>query len=174
MPVLTGDGFVLRPFRAGDEASLARAGNNPNVARNLVATFPSPYTLEAAQAWVASCASPPPGETRFAIEVDGAVHGGIGIHQRPLWSPYTYEMGYWLAEPLWGRGLMTKVVAQAVKYGFTELRAERVQSYVYDWNTGSQRVLEKNGFRLEGRLRRAVFRDGRWADCLAYGRLKTD
>lgn len=172
MTVLIGEGFKLRPFRAGDEESLARAGDNPNVARNLVSLFPSPYTLEAAAAWIASCASPPPGENRFAIEVDGAVQGGIGLHQRSLWSPYTYELGYWLGEPLWGRGLMTRAVTLVVSFGFEQLGAQRIQSYVYDWNPGSCRVLEKNGFELEGRLRRAVCRDGRWGDCLAYGLLR--
>jgi len=172
MPVLKGEGFVLRPYREGDEEALSRAANNPAIARNMVSTFPSPYTLKDAEMWIASCLVAPEGETRLAVDIDGAVHGGIGIYPRPLWSPYTFEMGYWLAESQWGRGLMTKAVALVIAHAFDRLSAERVQSFVYDWNPGSRRVLEKNGFQAEGRLRRAVHKDGRFGDCWAYGRLR--
>jgi len=172
MAVLIGDGFTLRPYRAGDEESLARSANNPAIARNLVSTFPSPYTLKDAETWIASSVDAPNTELRRAIDIGGEVCGGIGLYPRPLWSPYTYEMGYWLAEPLWGRGLMTKAVVLLVGHAFEQMNAERVQAFAYEWNAGSRRVLEKSGFQLEGRLRRAVLKDGRWGDCWLYARLR--
>ncbi len=174
MPVLQGKGFCLRPYREGDAEALSRVGNNPAIARNLVATFPSPYTLADAEAWIASCAGSPETEVRCAITIDDVVCGGIGLYPRPLWSPYTCEMGYWLGEEYWGRGIVSAAVDLVVTHAFEKLDAQRVQSFVYDWNTASQRVLEKNGFRLEGRLRRAVHRSGQWGDCLAYGRLRDE
>ncbi len=171
MVEIAGSQFRLRPFRRGDEESLARAGNNPAVARNLVSTFPSPYTLEAAKAWIDSCATSTDG-LRLTFDVNGASSGGIGLHPKPLWSPYVFELGYWLAEPLWGRGIVTEAVGLVVRHAFERLGARRVQSWVYDWNPASARVLEKNGFELEGRLRGAVHKDGRTGDCLAYGRLR--
>lgn len=174
MTILQGDRFCLRPYRAGDAEALARAGNNPAIARNLVSTFPSPYTPADADAWIASCLEAPESELRLAITIDDAVCGGIGLYPRPLWSPYTCEMGYWLAEPCWGRGIATAAVGLVVAHAFEARKAERVQAYVYDWNPASCRVLEKNGFQQEGRLRRAVCKDGRWGDCWVYGRLRDD
>lgn len=172
MPVLIGDSFVLRPFREGDAETLPRAANNPKVWRNLGHAFPHPYTREAAEKWIADCASATENNPRMAIEIDGLACGGIGLHPVALWSPYTFEMGYWLGEEHWGRGVMTRAVSLVVAHAFAHLEAERVQAYVFEWNPGSRRVLEKNGFELEGRLRRAVHKDGRWGDCLAYGRLR--
>lgn len=172
MPVLQGNGFCLRPYRTGDAEALARAANNPAIARNMVASFPSPYTLADAEAWISNCADAPEGEVRCAITIDDVVCGGIGAYPRPLWSPSTYEMGYWLGVDYWGRGIVSAAVGLVVNYAFDHFGAERVQSFVYDWNAGSRRVLEKNGFQWEGRLRRAVHRGGQWGDCLVYGRLR--
>ncbi len=172
MLVLNGDGFCLRPYREGDAEALSRAADNVNVWRNLGHGFPHPYTREDAEKWIVQCAEAPENDLRLAIEINGATCGGIGIHPVALWSPYTFEMGYWLAEAHWGRGVVTRAVSLLVEHAFAHLRAERVQAYVFDWNPGSRRVLEKNGFEQEGRLRRAVHKDGRWGDCLAYGRLR--
>ena len=79
---------------------------------------------------------------------------------------------FWLAEAQWGRGIVSAAVALVVAHAFDAMGAERVQAYVYDWNPASRRVLEKNGFEQEGRLRRAVYKDGRWGDCWVYGRLR--
>lgn len=172
MPVLQGNGFCLRPYRDGDAEALARAADNPSIARNLQAGFPNPYTLADAETWIASCLAAPSDEVRLAIEVDGVVAGAIGLNPRPLWSPYTFEMGYWLSEAHWGRGIVSAAVGLLVAHAFEAMSAERVQAFVYEWNPASRRVLEKNGFALEGRLRRAVHRDGRWGDCWVYGRLR--
>lgn len=172
MPELTGTQFILRPYREGDADALARAANNPAIAANLVSSFPSPYTREDANAWIASCLIAPQEELRLAIDIRGSVSGGIGLYPRPLWSPYVFEMGYWLAEDHWGRGIVSEAVGLVVGYGFEAMNATRIQAFVYDWNLASARVLEKNEFQFEGRLRNAVHKDGRTGDCLAYGRLR--
>ena len=100
------------------------------------------------------------------------MNGGTGIFPKRMWSPYTFEMGYWLAEPYWGRGIATRAVGLVVAHAFAALDAEREQAYVYEWTPASRRVLEKNGFACEGRLRRAVCRDGRYGDVWVYGRVR--
>jgi RimJ/RimL family protein N-acetyltransferase len=172
MPEISGSSFVLRPYRESDAEALVHAANNRNVWRNLGHAFPHPYTLQDANRWIASTAERPETDVRLAIVIDGTPCGGVGIHNVHLWSPYTYEIGYWLAEPLWGRGIVTEAAGLTTQYGFEELGAHRVQAYVFDWNPASERVLQKNGFALEGRLRGAVHKDGRTGDCLAYGRLR--
>lgn len=172
MAVLHGDGFCLRPYQASDAEALQRAADNPAIARNLVATFPNPYTLADAETWISSCAIAPDTELRRAIAIDDTVCGGMGLYPRPLWSPYTFEMGYWLGEAYWGRGIVTAAVGLVAAHAFEAMNAERVQAFVYEWNPASRRVLEKNGFQQEGRLRRAVHKDGMWGDCWVYGRVR--
>ena len=126
MPVLNGDGFCLRPYRRGDEEALARVANNPAIAGNMASIFPNPYTLQDAESWIARCESAPEGELSFAIDIDGIVCGGTGVHARTWWSPYTYEIGYWLGESYWGRGIVTQAAGLVVLYAFDTLGAERV------------------------------------------------
>lgn len=149
-----------------------RAANYINVWRNLGHGFPHPYTPQDAATWIESCHSLPSDELRLTIDIDGAASGGIALHRRWIWSPYTFEIGYWLAEPLWGRGIITEAAGLITQFGFDEWGATRIQAFVFDWNPASARVLEKNGFVLEGRLRGAVHKDGRTGDCLAYSRLR--
>jgi [ribosomal protein S5]-alanine N-acetyltransferase len=164
--------FTLRPYREDDAEALARAADNPNIRRNLGHGFPSPYTVEAAHAWIRECQTVADGSLRLTIDIAGTASGGIGLYPVAKWSPYTFEIGYWLAEPHWGRGIVTGAVALLTQFAFDRRDALRVQAHVYDWNPASSRVLEKNSFTLEGRLRCAVHMDGRTGDCLAYGRLR--
>lgn len=169
---LTGSTFILRPYAETDAEALVEAANNINVWRNLGHAFPHPYTLDIAHAWIAECASAPENDLRLTIDVAGAAIGGVGLHPRHACSTYTYELGYWLGEPYWGRGIMTEAVGLVTAHGFDRVRAERIEAKVFDWNLGSARVLEKNAFELEGRMRRAAHKDGRWGDLLVYGRLR--
>ena len=86
----------------------------------------------------------------------------------------TAELGYWLAEPYWGRGLMTEAVRAVTRYAFDELGLFRIEAGVFGWNVSSVRVLEKVGYSFEGRLRKQVFKDGQRVDVLLYSRLRTD
>lgn len=172
MPVLTGNRIVLRPYLDEDAEPLARGLNNLNVSRNIGNMVPYPYTVENARDWIAKSKSLQTGELRFTIEVEGAPAGGIDLRPVPAWSPHTFELGYWLAEPYWGRGVVTQAAGLLTGYAFEHAKAERMQAFVFSWNPGSCRVIEKNGYTLEGTLRRAVHKDGRWGDLLAYGRLK--
>ena len=84
----------------------------------------------------------------------------------------TAEIGYWLGEPFWGRGIATTALKETTAYAFAHFEIERLQAHVFEWNPASARVLEKAGYTLEGRQRRHVFKDGRIGDALLYARLR--
>lgn len=85
---------------------------------------------------------------------------------------FSAELGYWLGEPYWGRGLMTEAVKAAVEYGFTELRLKRIFAGVFETNPASAKVLEKAGFVFESRMSKAVFKEGQFLDQLMFVMIK--
>lgn len=160
-------GCRVRSWRAGDEPSLARHADNEQLWRNVRDHFPHPYTLADAQAWVAAASGAVP-ETQFAIEVDGEAAGGVGLFLQEDVARYSAELGYWLGEGYWGRGLMTAVVRGFTEHAFRMFELCRIYAIVFEWNPASRRVLEKAGYTLEGRLRRAAVKEGRVLDQFLY------
>lgn len=100
--------------------------------------------------------------------------GSIAIGEINDKHPHVAELGYWLACSYWGQGIMTEAVKVFIHYAFTELSLLRLFSRVFEFNLGSRRVLEKNGFKLEGIQRQHVYRDGKFIDDYLYGLLKAD
>jgi RimJ/RimL family protein N-acetyltransferase len=84
------------------------------------------------------------------------------------------EIGYWLGEPFWGRGIITKALAAMTKYAFSNFDLIRLYAYVFETNPASMRVLEKAGYKLEGRLRKSVIKDGQILDQMVYAMLKDE
>ncbi len=165
---LRADPVVLRPWRATDRAALVAEANHREVWRNLTNRFPHPYTLRDAVQWIdqVSGAVPP---QHFAVLVDERVVGGAGAVPIADYGNRAAEVGYWLGPQHWGRGLATTVVNVLVPYAFATLGVIRLHATVFGWNLASVRVLEKNGFSLEGRLRHAVAKDGEITDLLVFG-----
>ena len=169
---LRGDGYRLRAWRDDDLESLVRQADNRNVWINLTDRFPHPYSAEDGRAWLALQASAEHGEIVFAIDVDGAAVGGIGLTRGHDLQTRGAEIGYWLGEEFWNRGLMTHVLRQVTDWAFNGTDLERIWANVLAWNPGSSRVLEKAGYQLEARLRRGVFKDGQVIDSLLYAKLR--
>ena len=165
--------FLIREWRRGDEESLVRHANNPNVARNLRDRFPHPYTSDDAHWWIAhvSGQSPP---TSFAIVVDGEAAGGIGFIVQEDVARRSVEIGYWLGETYWGRGIATAAVRAISERVFATLDVCRIYATVFESNPASWRVLEKAGFVFEGRLRKAVTKSGDTIDALMYALVNED
>jgi ribosomal-protein-alanine N-acetyltransferase len=166
-------GCRIRSWRDGDQSSLARHANDVQVWRNVRDHFPHPYTVADADAWIAKVVGHVP-ETQFAIEVNGEVAGGVGLMLQEDVARHSAEIGYWLGQAYWGRGLMTEVVRCMTSWGFTSLDLYRVYALVFEWNPASRRVLEKAGYILEGRLRKAALKDGQLLDQFAYAVTRHD
>ena len=162
---------TLRPWRKGDEGSLARYANNRHVSGNLKDRFPFPYTAAEATAWIEHVAGQAP-TCNFAIVVDGEAVGGTGIELGEDIFYRSAEVGYWLGEPFWGRGIATEVLRAVTEYAFATFDIIRLEAGVFGWNPASARVLEKAGYTLEGRMRHAVVKNGRVGDRLIYGLLR--
>ena len=165
------EGSVLRDWRRGDATSLALHANNRRVWRNLRDLFPHPYTKADARAWIRRQRKQER-EWTYAIDVDGAAVGAIGLMTGRDVQRRTAEIGFWIGEPFWGRGIVTGAVVAMTRFGFEELRLWRIQAEVFAWNPASARVLEKAGYTLEGRLRNAVFKDGELIDALMYAHVR--
>ena len=163
--------ITLRAWRSSDISSLVRYANNRKIWINLRDIFPLPYTRAEAEKWIGISESNRGPTTNFAIELQGEAIGGIGCRLLDDVNCKTAEIGYWLGEPFWGRGIATAALKQTTEYAFQTFRLERVQAHVFAWNPASMRVLEKCGYVLEGRLRRSIFKDGRLTDSLLYARI---
>lgn len=165
------DKSLIRPFQRGDELSLVRHANNRNVWINMRDLFPHPYTLSDARRWVNEQVRQR--ETNhWAIEVDGHAVGGIGIKPRDDVNRISVEIGYWLGEEYWGRGIMTEAVGAVTRYAFRTRGFSRVFAEVFEWNEASMKVLEKNGFVREGVLRRNAIKAGQVIDQVVYAALR--
>jgi RimJ/RimL family protein N-acetyltransferase len=163
-------GGAIRAWRAADAKPLIPLADNRKVWINLTDRFPHPYTLGDARRWLkdASMEAPP---RNHALECDGILCGGISLQMGDDLRTGTAEIGYWLGESYWGRGLATAAVAAFTAHAFATLGLRRVFARVLAWNPASARVLEKCGYVLEGRLRRSAIKDGKVADELLYARL---
>lgn len=173
MEQILGNGFVIRNFLYGDASGLARNGDNPNIAINQRESFPSPYTIEQARNWIQYVRDNEQGR-RFVIANDKEAIGEIGISILPDVHCYTAEIGFWIGEPYWGQGLMTKAVDWMVQYCFDELALKRIYADVVEYNVPSMRVLQKCGFELEGVLRKNIYKNKNFYDQFVYARLNDD
>lgn len=164
------DDFRIRSYRPDDIEGIARHANNPHVAETLRDRFPFPYTWEDAEEWIGAALQQEV-ETHFAIDADGGLIGTIGMKLGEDVYRQSAEIGYWVSEDYWNRGITTRAVRALTDWGFAEFDIIRMFAYVFESNPASSRVLEKAGFELEGRMRCAVIKQGRLMDQLLYGRL---
>lgn len=171
--VLKGRNFILRPYKKGDEFFIVKNANNKKIAKNMFNGFPNPYFIPHAKKWVNSQIKNIKKNSNileFVIDIDGEVIGAIGGSIKNNISSF----GYWLGEKYWGQGIMSEAVKIYIKYLFNVLKVKKVTANVFKWNKGSQRVLEKNAFKLEGVLRKQYLKDGVMVDEYCYGKLKND
>lgn len=162
---------LLRDWRPGDEDSLARYANNRNVWINLRDRFPHPYTLADAEGWIEGPGQTSP-QTQFAIVLDGEAIGGVGFELREDIFRRSAEIGYWLGEPFWGRGIATEVLRAITEYALKNFDLCRIEAGVFEWNPASMRVLEKAGYVLEARLRQSITKNGQTIDQFLYAMVR--
>jgi [ribosomal protein S5]-alanine N-acetyltransferase len=161
--------FTLRPFRDGDEASLVENANNIKIFNNVKDTFPHPYTHADAVWWVNANKQSDKPTTCFAIDVDGDAIGAIGIIIGSDIQRVTTEIGYWLGENYWGKGITTEALKRMTDYAFkTFPELVRLWAGVFEYNKSSMQVLEKAGFELEGIRKKGAIKNGVVIDEYVY------
>lgn len=165
---LTLDTCVVRDWSRDDLRPLVRNANNRNIWINLRDRFPHPYNEAVGRDFLAFAAQQSP-VTMWAIEVDGEAAGGIGLVFLTDVERVSAEIGYWLGEPFWGRGITTAAVRAVTAEAFRTTELQRIFALPFADNVASIRVLEKAGYSLEGRLRHSAIKDGVIRDQLMFG-----
>jgi RimJ/RimL family protein N-acetyltransferase len=160
----------VRSWRGEDVKSLPRQANNRKIWLNLRDRFPHPYTEADARHWIESVLSVRP-ETNFAVDVCGEAVGGIGFDLKTDVERYSAEVGYWLGEEFWGRGICTAALKGGTPYALETYGLNRIFAVPFAHNLASIRVLEKAGYRREGFLRQSAYKDKRFVDQAVYAYL---
>ena len=160
--------FSLRPWDIEDVESLVKYANNPLIAKNLTNKFPYPYA-ESDGRWFINFATQDKPIHIFAIDMEGEAVGGIGIHPQDDVYCKNAELGYWLAQPFWGQGIVSQAIKQIIDIAFTLFDIERIYARPFGTNIASQRVLEKNHFILEVKFEKTFFKNNEMLDEYVYG-----
>lgn len=152
----------LTEWRIAYINQLAEQANNVKIAQYLRDSFPSPYSKEAARQWIElnQLQEKNPPLQNFAIVVNGACAGAIGLLSKTDIHRCNIELGYWLGEEYWGQGIVTEAVRAMVDYTFEHFDVVRIYAGVFEGNIGSQRVLQKAGFTLESTIPKGVLKNG--------------
>ena len=160
---------VLRKWRLSDAKALAAALNNENILNNLRDGLPFPYTEQDAEDYITAMLSADENDTfAYAITVDGRVAGSIGAFRQGNIHRQTAELGYYLAEEYWGRGIMTDAIRQLCGILFETTDLLRVYAEPFSYNIGSRRALDKAGFTYEGTMKSNAVKNGKVVDMTLY------
>ena len=164
---------IVRSWRPADADSLAAHANNRRIWINLRDAFPHPYTIHDAREFIRAIRSRSP-ETTFAITVGDEAVGSIGFVLHRDVERVSAEIGYWLAEPFWGRGITAEALAAVTALAIQQHGLTRIFAVPFAWNAPSCRVLEKAGYVLEARLRNSAVKDGKLTDQMQYAFIAGD
>lgn len=165
----------IRSWRIEDAKSIANALNNKKVQDNLRDGLPFPYTVSDAKDFISAMLTADKNITfAWAITVDDTAIGSIGVFRKDNVHRLTAEMGYYIAEEYWGKGIAAEAVRQVCTYLFENTDIVRIFAEPYDFNTGSCRVLEKANFVYEGTLRKNAFKNGQFLDMKLYSIIKNE
>jgi [ribosomal protein S5]-alanine N-acetyltransferase len=159
---------VVRQWTAADLASLVHHANSRDIWIHLRDRFPHPYLEDHGRVFLDTVTRQSP-ERVWAIEVDGEAAGAIGLEFLGDVERVSAEIGYWLGQACWGRGIMTEVVRAVTAEAFRRYDLTRIFALPFADNPGSIRVLEKAGYSLEGRMPQSAIKDGRVRDQLMFG-----
>ncbi|PLW95364.1 MAG: N-acetyltransferase [Marinilabiliales bacterium] len=165
--------FELRPWRKSDAKTLQKNANSRAVAANLTDQFPHPYLLQHAKAFIKNVSGYNPPRI-LAIVIEGEAVGSIGITPQGDVHRMNAEIGYWLAEPFWGKGITTEAVKRMSAYAFEKFEVNRLFAKCFGYNKPSHRVLEKAGFLVEARFKDVLIKNNEIHDEIIYALRKED
>jgi len=167
------ENIKLRKLLETDKYNLARNANNFEIWLNLTDVFPHPYTILSAEEFIDFCNK----EQRnlyLCIDIANECIGIISLSLKKDVRHKTGEIGYWLAQSFWGQGIMSKVIKAFVNFCFTNYDLERIEANVYEWNTASLKILEKNGFTKEGIAKNSAFKNNKLTNEHKFALLKNE
>jgi [ribosomal protein S5]-alanine N-acetyltransferase len=168
------EGLILRPWVIDDIVQLASIADNKSIADNLRDGFPFPYSLDDARKWLNQILPENLPPRFFAIITDNNLVGSIGIVTKTDIYRKNCELGYFISEEFWGRGVATRAIRAATSYAFREFDIIRIYAEPFSDNTGSRRALEKAGFHHEATFKKNVIKNGILKDSCIYSVLKED
>lgn len=175
--ILVNSQIHLAPFCPSDQAACVEYLNEKEIYDRTL-RIPHPYTPAAFEEWLATVEQllrehGQPVNWAIRNEADLLI-GGIGFAGLEIGNSHQAEVGYWLAKPFWGRGIMTAVVRRACRHAFVTWDLAKITAHVFSFNSASARVLEKCGFQKEGFLRKHHVKDGQLIDAYVYGLLRDE
>jgi ribosomal-protein-alanine N-acetyltransferase len=163
---------TLRPWQLSDRDALIANADSREVWRNLWDTFPRPYSASDADEFLAEYAQPRSREGFWAVDVEGEAIGSLSLMRGTDVERLGAEIGYWIGEKHWGRGIVSRAVKVVTDVAFEQTDLMRLFAPVYCWNKPSMRVLEKAGYLREGVLTRSAFKDGMLIDRVLFARTR--
>lgn len=156
--MLSEGNITLRPLAENDQKSLAVLANNKKIWDNVRDRLPHPYTEEDAKAFISFVQQEETPMT-FAIEFNQEFCGVIGLVAQTDIHRKSAEIGYWLGEPFWNKGIATTAVKLITQYGLHQLDFIRIFAGIFEYNTSSMRVLEKNGYVKDAVFKKALIKN---------------
>ena len=159
--------FSLRPWTSNDFENLSKHANNSKITQNMSDGFPN--SVEKWKAFLEFAINN--NEILYlAIDINGEAVGSIGISPKKDYMQKNAELGYWLSEKYWGKGIITEAIKEIVKLAFNKFDIVRIYATPFEKNYASHRALEKAGFKLEARFCKIVFKNGEMLDELVYAK----
>ena len=175
LPILQGERCLLRALVPEDAPALVTHANDPAVARNMFDAFPQPYDQAAARAWAGREANSGEFGRVWAIVVDGGLVGCIGLVQQSGWLRCNAEIGYWIGQAHWRRGIASDALRQVTDWAFAAVPdITRIHAGIFSFNEGSQAVARKCGYVREGLLKQSAIKDGRVIDRVVWAAYRTE
>ena len=169
--IIKSKNFILRPYDKKDAMCLFENFNDRKVTQ-FMSGAKCPYTLSDAKKWIDYCkkseGKKPRKDMIFVIEKGAKFAGSISLRKI---KGHKAELSYWLGRKYWNKGIITEAIGVTTGFGFNKLKLKRIYAYVFKKNKNSARVLEKNGFKAEGLLRKDRIKDGKFIDVYVYAKL---
>lgn len=167
------DKYSIRDFNFDDVEALVKYANNYNIFKWVKDNFPYPYTEKDAELWISVSRNTNDG-LNYAIANEKELIGGIGVKFKEDVYRFSWELGYWLGEPFWNKGIITEAVKVFTKYLFENYNIKSIIANVYDGNKASMKVLSNAGYKLDGVIRKAVFKEKLFKDLYVYSILREE
>lgn len=159
---------TVRTLQHGDAESIAHFGNNHKIANKMRNVFPSPYTIDHAHAWINMNLMPENKNWVNAVEVEGKAVGVASVLFKDDIYKHSAEVGYWIGEPFWNKGIITEAVKALTEYTLQNTDLKRLYAEVFDNNKASARVLQKAGFTYECTHKKSIIKNGEIVDSHIY------